>query len=252
MIEHSLLSAKPVRHCFFTRAGGVSTGLYWSLNCGLGSGDAADRVRENRARCAASINTLPDRLMTVRQVHGAKVVEATGPWDDGGRPEADAMVTRCPGLALGILTADCAPVLLADREAGVIGAAHAGWKGAKASVIEATVAAMIGLGGAAERIVAVVGPTIGAASYEVGPEFRTQFLESDPESGRFFTSGATDRPHFDLQGFVLARLSTLGLAEIARIDADTCAESDRFFSYRRSCLLGEPDYGRQLSAIALT
>lgn len=252
MIESALFgSGRGVRHGFFTRQGGVSTGLYASLNCGLGSGDNPGDVARNRARCADRLGVEADGLVTAFQVHGTTVADVTAPWAENARPRADALVTARRGVAIGILTADCTPVLLADHKAGVIGAAHAGWKGAKAGVIDAVVTAMIRHGAKAANIVAVIGPTIGAASYEVGPEFRRAFLDDDPEAERFFTNGANGRPHFDLPGFVARRLRMLNLAAIDRVDADTCADAERFFSYRRSCHAGEGDYGRQLSAIAL-
>jgi YfiH family protein len=252
MIQSSLICTEPrLRHGFFTRQGGVSTGIYASLNCGLGSGDDRDHVTANRARCAEILEVAPAGLVTAYQVHGIAVAEVTEPWAPGHGPKADALVTTRRGVALGILTADCTPILLADPEAGVIGAAHAGWKGAKAGVMDAVVAAMIRNGATASSIVAAVGPVIGPASYEVGPEFRRAFLDDDAQAAVFFHDGPRGRPHFDLPGFVLHRLALLGLGGIDRIEADTCADADRFFSYRRSCLTGEPDYGRQLSAIAL-
>ncbi len=252
MIEHDLLSrSDSMRHGFFTRQGGVSLGLYASLNCGLGSADQPASVLENRARCAAALGVSAHSIVTAHQVHGPRVVEVTRAWTPSGAPRADALVTRTPGLALGILTADCAPILLADTDAGVIGAAHAGWKGAKAGVATAVVAAMIRLGAIPARIAAVVGPTIGRDSYEVGPEFRRAFVADRPDSGRFFTDPGQGRPYFDLQSFVLAELRDLRLGDVARIAADTCADAERFFSYRRACHAGEGDYGRQLSAIAL-
>ena len=241
-----------MRHGFFTRQDGVSTGIYASLNCGLGSADDPAHVAVNRARCADMLGVAPASLVTAYQVHGTAVAEVTTPWAPGNGPRADALVTTQRGVALGILTADCTPILLADAEAGVIGAAHAGWKGAKAGVMDAVVAAMIRHGAKASNIVAVIGPVIDPASYEVGPEFRQAFLDDDPGAVVFFSNGPRGRPHFDLPGFVMHRLKMLSLGEIDRIEADTCADADRFFSYRRSCLAGEPDYGRQLSAIALT
>jgi YfiH family protein len=252
MIESSLLSAQgKIRHGFFTREGGVSEGIYASLNCGYGSNDDADCVARNRAQCAATLGVDPHSLVTAYQIHGVAVAEVTTPWKPGEAPRADAMVTTQPGIALGILTADCGPILLADAEGGVIGAAHSGWKGAKAGVAAATVAAMIELGARRERIVAAIGPTIGLKSYEVGEEFRQAFLTDDPSAAHFFAIASGKRPHFDLGGFIAGQLERLGLAGIDRIDADTCAEPERFFSYRRACLSGEDDYGRQLSAIAL-
>jgi hypothetical protein len=250
MIESPLLTAMAsVRHGFFTRAGGVSSGIYASLNCGYGSGDERKRVAENRTRAAARLGL--EAVLTAYQIHGVAVAEIDRPWSAGEGPKADAMVTRRPGLALGILTADCAPVLLADASAGIVAAAHAGWKGAKAGVIEAVVGAMIRLGADPANIVAVVGPAIGQDSYEVGGEFRAAFLKDDAAAGRFFVQPEGGQPHFDLSGFVAARLEALKLGAVERIAADTYAEPDRFFSYRRSCHLSEPDYGRQLSAIAL-
>ncbi|HEX4368984.1 MAG TPA: peptidoglycan editing factor PgeF [Rhodopila sp.] len=246
-----ILSNFGVAHGFFTREGGVSAGIYGSLNCGLGSDDDPAHVAANRARCAGLLGVPPAGLVTAYQVHGIAVAEVTAPWTPGNAPRADAMVTTRRGLALGILTADCTPILLADAKAGVIGAAHAGWKGAKAGVMDAVVAAMVRHGARQADIVAAVGPVIGRESYEVGPEFRQAFLDDDPAAAAFFHDGPRGRPHFDLPGFVIRRLEMLGLAGIDRIQADTCADAGRFFSYRRSCLNGEPDYGRQLSAIAL-
>lgn len=238
-----------VRHGFLGRTGGVSTGLFASLNVGLGSGDARDAVAENRARAVKAVAP-GARLVTLHQVHSARCVEA-GIWSDDARPEADALVTATPGLALGVLTADCAPVLLADVEAGVIGAAHAGWKGALSGVVEATVKAMERLGAERKRLRAVIGPTIEQASYEVGEEFRARFVEADPGSQRFFANGPRGRPHFDLPAYVAARLEAAGVGQRARIGHDTCADPMRYFSYRRATLAQEPDYGRQLSLIAL-
>lgn len=253
MIEHELLSSLGhVRHGFFTRQGGASFGLYESLNCGLGSADQPALVAQNRASCAARLGVEPSRLVTAYQVHGATVVSVATPWEPGAGPRVDGMVTTCPGLALGILTADCVPILLADRQAGVIGAAHAGWRGAKAGIVEAVVAAMDRMGGSPERIVAVVGPAIGLSSYEVGDAFRQAFLDTHPGAAPFFAGGKSGAPHFDLPGFVMARLAALGLAAVGRIDSDTRVDAARFFSYRRASLAGEPDYGRQLSAIALS
>jgi YfiH family protein len=252
MIKSALIgSGGGVSHAFFTRHGGFSAGIFASLNCGLGSTDDAGQVAANRARCSESLGVPPAGLVTAYQVHGVAVAEVTTPWREDSRPRADALVTRRRGIAIGILTADCTPVLLADREAGVIGAAHAGWKGAKAGVTDAVVAAMIRLGARAQSIVAAIGPTIGPASYEVGPDFRQAFLDDDPGAARFFADGPSGRPHFDLPGFVADRLNRLNLAAVDHIQADTYADAGQFFSYRRSCHAGEPDYGRQLSAIAL-
>ena len=252
MIEASRLSACPgVRHAFFGRSGGVSVGLYASLNVGLGSGDRRDRVLENRRRVAASQGVEAARLLTLHQVHGADVVTVTRASDAAGR-RADAMATDRPGLALGVLTADCAPVLLADPDAGVVGAAHAGWGGALRGVVEATVAAMEALGAARERIVAEVGPCIAQPSYEVGPEFHTRFVADDADNGRFFVPADRDGHYrFDLPGYALKRARLAGIVDPAWTGHDTCASEDRFFSYRRSVLLGEPDYGRQIATIGL-
>jgi YfiH family protein len=241
-----------VRHGFFCRTGGVSEGLFTSLNCGYGSGDDKDKVTENRRRAMARMDLEGERLVTAYQVHSPDVVEARSVWAHADAPRADAMVTRERGLALGILTADCVPVLLADAEAGVVGAAHAGWKGALGGVIEAVVAAMAELGAAPGRIVAGIGPAISQRSYEVGPEFPAPFLEQDARNADFFCPGPREgHYHFDLKDYVARRLSLAGLATIQTLPCDTCAEDERFFSYRRACLRREPDYGRGLSAIYL-
>lgn len=241
-----------IRHAFFTRTGGVSTGIYASLNCGLGSGDAPAAVAENRARAAARLDTPAGRLITCHQIHSATCVTVTEPWTPGAGPQADAMATATPGILLGILTADCAPVLFADPKARVIGAAHAGWKGAKSGVLEATIAAMAALGARSNRIVAAIGPCIAQRSYEVGPEFPVPFLDENPDLRDFFAPAR--RPGhflFDLGGYVSRRLVDAGVAQVQRCPNDTRAEEDRFFSYRRACLRGEKDYGRGLSAITL-
>lgn len=241
-----------VRHAFFTRQGGVSEGIYASLNCGLGSGDAAEAVRENRARAMASLDLDGDALTTLYQVHGKTVVELDAPLPKDSRPQADALVTKTPGVALGVLAADCAPVLFCDPKARVIGAAHAGWKGAIGGVLEATVAAMTKLGAEPASIKAGIGPCIAQRSYEVGPEFPAPFLAEDEGHARFFApSRKAGHLMFDLRGFVGERLRRAGCGEIHASPNDTCAESARFFSYRRACLTGEKDYGRGLSAIAL-
>jgi hypothetical protein len=241
-----------IRHGFMTRRGGVSTGIYDSLNCGYGSDDDARHVTENRTRTAARVDLPHEALATTYQIHSADVMEVETPWPRAARPKVDAMVTRRPGVALGISTADCAPILLADPAAGVIGAAHAGWKGAVTGVAEATVAAMIGLGAEAARIQAAIGPCIAQASYEVGPEFPRPFLEQDNANRRFFIP-ARRAGHFmfDLPGYVASRLAAAGIVSIENVARDTCAEADLFFSYRRKTLRGEPDYGRSLSIIAL-
>ncbi|WP_422365205.1 peptidoglycan editing factor PgeF [Pelagibius sp.] len=241
-----------VRHAFFSRNGGVSEGLFTSLNCGYGSGDDKAHVTENRRRAMENIDLEGERLVTAYQVHSPDVVEVSEPWARDDAPKADAMVTRQRGLALGILTADCVPVLLADPEAGVIGAAHAGWKGALNGVMEATVAAMAELGAQPERILAGIGPAISQRSYEVGPEFPAPFLQQDQRNDDFFCPGKREGHfHFDIKGYVARRLGGAGLNAIQTLPCDTCAEDTRFFSYRRSCHRQEPDYGRGLSAIYL-
>ena len=241
-----------MRHAFFSRHGGVSTGIYGSLNCGLGSRDSPEAVLENRARAAAMLDMPGAAISTLYQVHGSAVVELEAPLAADARPQADAFVSKTPGVVLGILAADCTPVLFCDAQARVIGAAHAGWKGAVGGVLEATIAAMAKLGAAPSRIVAGIGPCIGKQSYEVGAEFPAPFLARDPAAARFFAPGRVPGKFmFDLPGYVAARLEAAGIAEIEATGNDTCAESDRFFSYRRSCLRAEPDYGRGLSAIVL-
>jgi YfiH family protein len=241
-----------IRHAFFTRCGGVSKGLYESLNCGYGSDDDKDKVSENRARAMARIGLEPSHLVTVYQVHSARVAVAEDPWVPGEAPRADALVTRVPGLALGVLTADCAPVLLADTKARVVGAAHAGWRGALDGVLEAVVEAMEGLGATRGRIVAGVGPTIAQRSYEVGPEFPGPLIEDSAQSSDLFCPAPREGHFlFDLKGYVARRLARMELGDIQALPCDTCGEPERFFSYRRSCQRGESDYGRGLSAIYL-
>ena len=244
------LSALPhIRHAFFTRQGGVSEGIYASLIGGLGSNDERARVAENRARMLAVLG-VDGPLLSVHQVHSPTVVTARAAFA-GERPKADGMVTDRPGLALSVSTADCGPVLFADRSAGVIGAAHAGWRGALDGVLEATIAAMVKLGAAREHIVAAVGPLIRQQSYEVGPEFVAQFRAAVPDAARFFAPGAGDRAQFDLPGFLAMRLEAAGIAAIEDLKLDTYPDSERFYSYRRSVHRGEPDYGRLIAAIAL-
>jgi YfiH family protein len=242
----------PFPHGFFTRRGGVSEGPYATLNANLASRDRRDAVRENRARAARAIGADPAALLGLTQVHGTRVVQAERPWPTGEGPVADAVVSNCPGIALAIVTADCVPVLLADPTAAVIGAAHAGWRGAVAGVLEATVAAMRALGAAAERIVAVVGPAIGQASYEVGPDVRAAVLAHEADDTRFFARGR-DEEHwqFDLGGYCAARLARARVTAVDTIGADTAAEPDRFFSHRRRTLSGGGPIGHQISAIAL-
>jgi hypothetical protein len=241
-----------IRHGFFTRVGGVSEGIYDSKNCGFGSNDARENVARNRARCLAELDAGGPALLTAFQIHSAEAVTASAPWSPGDAPRADAMVTDRPGLALGILTADCAPVLFCDAQAGVIGAAHAGWKGALGGVLEATVGAMADLGAAPSRMVAGIGPHIGQASYEVGPEFVDRFAAADPANRGFFAASPREgHALFDLGGYIESRLAGMGLARLARAGLDTCREEARFFSYRRASLRGEGDYGRCLSAIVM-
>jgi polyphenol oxidase len=252
LITSDALAGGGIRHAFFTRQGGVSQGIFASLNCGLGSGDDPEKVLENRRRAAAALDRAADELVTCYQIHSPQVVVAERPWRREDRPRADAMVTQAPGVALGILSADCAPVLLADAEARVIGAAHAGWRGAVSGVLDATVAAMTKLGAAPQRIAAAIGPCIAQPSYEVGPEFPAPFLAEDAANAAFFLPAARAGHFlFDLPGYVAQRLARLGVARVARTGGDTAAEPERFFSYRRSCLKQERDYGREISAIAL-
>lgn len=248
-----LSSHSGIRHAFFTRQGGVSEGLYASLNGGLGSQDKPESVAENRARMCAQLGLPADRMASLYQVHSAHAVVVEAPFSAAERPKADAMVTRVPGLALGIATADCGPILFADPENGVVGAAHAGWKGALTGVVEATVAAMEGLGARRDSIVAVLGPTIAQGAYEVGADFVARFRDEAPGSDRFFAAGT--RPahaQFDLPGFVQSRLEQSGIGEAAILGLCTYADPERFYSYRRATHRGDADYGRLISAIALT
>lgn len=241
-----------VRHGFFTRRGGVSTGLYNSLNCGPGSEDDLANVRENQARAATALGAQPDALVTAHQIHSADVQVVSDPWPMTERPRVDALVTDQPGIALGILTADCAPVLFADAEAGVIGAAHAGWRGALGGVIDATTEAMQKLGAKSERIAAVVGPCIGHISYEVGPEFPEAFFAEDPRNEVFFAPAPRDGHFmFALPGYVVSKLARAGVRAAHALNHDTCAEDETFFSYRRTTHNGQKHYGRNLSAIML-
>jgi hypothetical protein len=239
-----------VPHGFAGRQGGVSTGVCAGLNVGLGSED--DRLAILRNRDLARDALLPGAtLVTVRQVHSPDVVTVTAPIAEDERPEADAMVTRTPGLILGILTADCVPVLFADREAGVIGAAHAGWKGAISGVTDRTIAAMEALGATREGIACAIGPCIGRASYEVTLDFAERFERDDAENARFFSAGRAGHCQFDIAAYVASRLQAAGIGRISLLDEDTYSQANRFFSYRRSCHAQESDYGRQISMIAL-
>jgi hypothetical protein len=248
VIRSTVLQAVP--HGFLGRRGGVSTGELAGLNVGTGSSDDPAAIAENRRRAIASVLAGAE-LATVHQVHSAEVVDVERPWPQDLRPRADAMVTDRPDVLLGILTADCAPVLLADHIAGVAGAAHAGWKGALAGVTDATLAAMERLGARRDRIAAAVGPCIAQPSYEVDEAFRARFLDIDPEHARFFTDGPSSKPHFDLPGYVMHRLLSAGVADVETLRLDTYADAERFFSYRRATHRGEADYGRQISMIAL-
>jgi YfiH family protein len=252
VIVRSGLFAGPVRHGFFTREGGVSTGVFASLNCSLRSGDDLAAINENRRRAMAELGLGLDALASVYQVHSADLVIVERPWPAGERPKVDAMVTTRKGVALGILTADCAPVLFADERAGIVAAAHAGWRGAVGGVLEATVATMREQGASLARLIAVIGPCIGFNSYEVGPEFPAPFLAQDPANARFFRAAQRPRHHlFDLPGYARARLAAAGVQHIDWVGGDTAREEERFFSWRRTCLKGEKQFGHQLSAICL-
>jgi polyphenol oxidase len=246
-----LVALPGVAHGFFGRRGGVSEGIYASLNCGLGSKDDPAAVAENRARIAVALDVAPDHLLTAYQVHSAKAARVSGPWGEAARPEVDGLVTTTPGLAVAALAADCAPILLADAQARVIGAVHAGWKGALTGVVEAAIAEMIAVGAKAERIIAAIGPCIGQSSYEVGPEFQATFLAADSAFAAFFAPGAGDRLRFDLKGFCAGRLAAAGVTAVDILAHDTCAQAEDFFSNRRAHKQGEPDFGRNLSAIVL-
>lgn len=239
----------PVRHGFFTRRGGASSGIFEGLNCGLGSSDQREAVELNRARVAAAMEVAPEKLARVHQVHSHDVLVIEEPGDSADR--ADAMVTRTPGVALSILTADCQPVLFADPEAGVIGAAHAGWRGALDGVLSATVEAMVDLGSTRSNILAVIGPTISQRAYEVGPEFFDDFMAEDPENARFFANGEGDRLLFDLPGLGLHKLRSAGVAEAEWTGHCTYSDPKRFYSYRRATHEKQADYGRLIACIRL-
>ncbi len=239
-------------HGFFTRRGGVSTGPFASLNCSLSGKDSRDNVLENRARAARAIGADPSRLVGINQVHGTGVIHVTEPWTPGNGPRADAMVTNRRGIALGVVTGDCAPVLLADPDAGIIGAAHAGWRGAVAGVLEATLAAMTAWGATPGRVTAAIGPCIRQASYEVGADLRTMVLERDPDDARFLAPGRRDLHwQFDLPGYCVARLDAAGVGAITVLAVDTLTDEARFFSHRRRTLAGGGLIGHQISVIAL-
>lgn len=239
----------PLRHGFFTRKGGASSGVFDGLNCGLGSSDQTEVVKINRARVAEAMHVAPEHLVTVYQVHSPDVITVDAPLETA--PEADAMVTATPGVALAILTADCQPVLFADAQSGVIGAAHAGWRGALEGVLEATVDAMEALGATRDNITAVIGPSISQAAYEVGPDFIDAFLDQDPDNSRFFANGNADRYQFDLTGYGVHRLRSAGVGHAEWTRHCTYSDPDRFFSYRRATHAKEADYGRLISSIRL-
>jgi polyphenol oxidase len=248
----SLADLPRIRHAFFTRAGGVSEGIYESLNGGLGSDDEPTKVAENRARMAAALGVKPENFLSVYQIHSPNVVVADAPWSSAERPRADAIVTRTPGLAVGIGTADCGPVLFADAEARVIGAAHAGWRGALTGVLEATITEMERLGAKRERIAAAAGPMISQRNYEVGQDLIDRFLADDKANARYFLKG--ERPGhamFDLPGYVVDRLKRAGVAQVENLGLCTYGDPAQFYSYRRSTHRKEPDYGRHINAIAL-
>jgi YfiH family protein len=249
----SLAALKGVRHAFFTREGGVSEGVYASLNGGVGSRDDAGSVTENRARMAQALGVAPDQFLTAYQIHSPDVVVAEGVWSHEARPRADAIVTRRRGLAIGVSTADCGPVLFADSATGVIGAAHAGWRGALTGVLEATLAAMEDLGAERGRIAAALGPMIRQSNYEVGADLIEKFLGEDRVNSRFFAPAAREgHAQFDLPGYIAARLARAGLRQIDDLAVCTYADPARFYSYRRSVHRAEADYGRHINAIALT
>ena len=244
------ISLGQLPHGFLGRRGGISVGECAGLNVGFGSQDDPEAIAGNR-RLAVTALHLEAELATVHQVHSAEVVLAKHPWPLDQRPKADAMVTDTPNLLLGILTADCAPVLFADHREAVVGAAHAGWRGALAGVTDATIEAMEKLGARRDQIHAAVGPCVAQPSYEVDEAFRANFLHADPDNARFFVNGPAGKPHFDLEAYVVHRLIAAGIGEVEALNLDTYADSDRFFSFRRSTHRGEADYGRQLSAIAI-
>ncbi len=249
MLEILTSDALPLRHGFFTRKGGASSGIFAGLNCGPGSTDQTAIVAINRARVAEALDLPPDALVSLNQIHSATVLTLTEP--PTGRIAADAMVTRTPGIGLAVLTADCQPVLFADPDAGVIGAAHAGWRGAQGGVLEATVDAMVALGARLAAISAVIGPTISQRAYEVGPEFFAAFMAETPDNSRFFAQGPGDRLKFDLPSYGLQRLRSTGIGRAEWTGHCTYSDPDRFYSFRRSTHAAEADYGRLISVIRL-
>jgi YfiH family protein len=250
-LASSNLKADGIRHGFFLRTGGMSEGVYASLNCGRGSNDLRDRIEENRARAAAQLSADSSKLIGPRQIHSAATAIVREAWEPGQAPEADAIVTDRPGLAISVLTADCAPILLASPEAGVIAAVHAGWKGAKAGIIESAVEAMQSLGAQPAQTFAVIGPAISQAAYEVSPDFQAAFMTEAEANGKYFSQAAGAKPHFNLTGYVKDRLSRSGIVNIQDIGLCTYENESIFFSYRRSVHKKERDYGRQISAILL-
>jgi len=253
VLSSALADIPSVRHGFFTREGGVSEGLYAGLNCGLGSRDAAGRVLENRARVVRYLGGAASEVVTLYQVHSATALWVDHPLSRQGLPRADAVVTTVPGLVVGVLTADCTPVLFADPEAKVVAAAHAGWRGAVAGIVESTIVEMERAGARRDRIRAAIGPTISQAAYEVGPEFEAEVLAHDPANCDFFVvPQAGARARFDLPGYVGRRLGRLGLAAVESVSPCTYVNESLFFSYRRTTHRQEPDYGRQISAIVVT
>jgi polyphenol oxidase len=252
VLRSSNLNGPEIAHGFFGRTGGVSSGVYESLNCGPGSGDDRESVLENRRRASQALSP-QGRLVTMYQVHSANALIVSEAWEIAENPRADALATNKPGMMLGILAADCAPVLLCDPQAGVIGAAHAGWQGALSGITDSVISAMTRLGAKPERIAAAIGPCIGQAAYEVGEEFQARFTGADPANARLFTkSPITGHWHFDLAHYVAARLKRARIGSIELLERCTYREDENFFSYRRTTHRKEPDYGRQLSAIMLT
>lgn len=253
LLAENLLDLPGIRHGFFTRQGGVSEGIYSSLNCGFGSDDDTASVAHNRAQVALHLGARQPSILTPYQIHSATAISVETSFPKGVPPKADAIVTRTPGLSIGILTADCGPVLFADPEARVVAAAHAGWRGAVGGILEATLQKMLDLGAERSRIRAALGPCIAQPAYEVGPEFVSHFTELDAEYARFFATPAGARkPHFDLPAFIVAKLNGLGLASVASQAVCTYENDSKFFSFRRTTHRSEPDYGRQISAILVT
>lgn len=246
------ITSPNIKYGFFTRNGGVSKGLYRSLNCGFGSGDFAKNIDTNRKLALLELGVQNKTVLTCNQVHSAKALAVTMPWSRGEIPEADGLVTNVPGIVLGILTADCAPVLFFDSIGGIIGAAHAGWKGALNGILEATANGMVRFGSSYSNIKVAIGPCIGALSYEIGPEFWEVFLNNNKKNNQFFTPSSKKGHHmFDLASYIENRLLKIGVAEVFRTEYDTCRDEDLFFSYRRSVKRGEHGYGTELSAITL-